>query len=90
MSFCKEGRIKAKWSKVLEEQGQEASSPMVIIAVVIDFSALVTSFSFSVSPHFPLLVVGLFDFVSNIQRRLAAQNQERRKSKVRFWSSALT
>lgn len=26
----------------------------------------------------------LFYFVSNIQRRLAAQNQERRKSKVRF------
>ena len=32
MSFCKEGRKKAKWSKVLGEQGQEESSPMIIIA----------------------------------------------------------
>ncbi|KAI4554011.1 hypothetical protein MJT46_016191 [Ovis ammon polii x Ovis aries] len=52
--------------------------------------ALVTSFSFSVSPHFPLLVVGLFDFVSNIQRRLAAQNQERRKSKSGAGKGKLT
>lgn len=60
------------------------------VSDVTGFSTLVTSFFLlSLSPSTLLgcwFTVCLYVcyFVSNIQRRLAAQNQERRKSKVRF------